>query len=139
MADLLNPHAELRRAAFGDLEAMRNLSGMAASTFDLEGCPLVLLEGLPFARMAAMHGHECDSSALFNLLGKAASAFAEIGDAETAAYLSAEAVAHLSRMADQGSDEAADTLSRFVSMCSPNEAEWGREIYSMMMEKGALA
>ena len=139
MSDLLNPHAELRRAAFGDLEAMRNLAGMSASSFEQDGCPLTLLEGLPFARMAAMHGHEYDSFALFNLLGLAARAFAEKGDAETAEYLSAEAVAHLSRMADQGSNEATDTLADFVSICSPREAEWGRAIYRLMMEKGALA
>ena len=122
LTDLETSFGLLRGAARGDIAAQRALADQAVSMVhnrpDLD--PVCLLnDGLIFARMAAMQGDVSDEGRVIAMLALVGDLCDEQGEHETGAPFAAEAIARISRMADQGVDLADLTLGRAADNATP--------------------
>jgi hypothetical protein len=94
---------------------------------------LVLLEGLVFARLAAAHGHEADTGLFVSMVGL----LAQVAGQDTHADEMGEAVARISRLADNGSELAGQMLGTFAESVSP-EAMVAAKEYAERLDGGKL-
>ena len=122
LTDLEASFGLLRGAARGDLAAQRALADQSVSLVrnrpDLD--PVWLLnDGLIFARMAAMQGDVRDEGRVIAMLALVGDLCDEQGEHETGAPFAAEAIARVSRLADQGVDLADVTLGRAADNATP--------------------
>lgn len=93
-----------------------------------------LLDGICFARLAAVHGHSEDRARLVELLGIAAEAHDRPDDRDLRDMLHAEAIANVSLLADEGVESAGANLSNLMEACSPSAVATSQEIGRMMAE-----
>ena len=122
LTDLEASFGLLKGAARGDIAAQRALADQSVSLVrtrpDLD--PVWLLnDGLIFARMAAMQGDVRDEGRVIAMLALVGDLYDDQGDHETGAPFAAEAIARVSRLADQGVDLADVTLGRAADNATP--------------------
>lgn len=133
MADeAFNPYPLLKAAAFGDAEAMRQLSRAAFAVGMQERNFVAINEALIFGRLAYARTHDpADAGSVVSML---ASAEHLVGpdEVELLTMLQSESIAHIAILADEGEDLAADNLERIVSDCLPAAAAAASDLREMM-------
>ena len=123
LTDLETSFGLLRGAARGDIAAQRALADQSVSLVrnrpDLD--PVWLLnDGLIFARMAAVQGNVHDEGRVIAMLVLVGDYCDEPGADQDGSPFIAEAIARISRMADQGVDLADVTLGKAADNATPD-------------------
>ncbi len=131
MSEVVNTYPILRKAAHGDLEALRTLAALGKQ----QGDPLALIEGLVFARLAyARSGETFDAGLQMELMGLAGTAYA---DEDARFTWHAEMIALVSRLADEHEPVADQHMNWFVETADRETAQAAQEIAALMAEEGA--
>lgn len=121
----LGPHAEVYHlAATGSLEAQRLLADSALQTRDEAArsggyTELSTIEAVFWSRLASGHGDERDAMRLSEALAHAGNVMGSVGLGELALGLTAEAVAIVRTLANDGYDEAIRTESKVLGNLTP--------------------
>lgn len=111
--------ATYRKASEGDIEAQRGLvNGLMA--LGVYGSPTVLIQAEAFARLAAARGEPDDAFQLIRVLALRVDDEIAAGRVPTARALMAEGIALLSRLADEGDEQAAEQLNEAVAIAGPD-------------------
>jgi hypothetical protein len=136
-----NPFVQLKAAAAGDLEAQRLLAMEAVRLVgernDLDPVS-VLLEGLPFARLASCHGDDGDKGLVLSMLSLAREFSIEAGDSGTADEFTAEAIARVSLLAEAGVQIADANLDLLIENASPDVLVMAKDYERRMRAAGGV-
>jgi len=118
MTALANPYQHVKAAAQGDVNAMRALADHSVAMLgqNVADPERTLLEGLIFARMAAVVGDNADKGRVLSMLALIG-CFAS-SEASEADYF-AEGIAMASILADRGEELAADGVNLLSEQASP--------------------
>ncbi len=131
MAEDFNPYPLLAKAAAGDVDAMRTLSGAACRQGVEESDLIAFVEALVFARLAYAATRNPDDAGMTLAILSLASEFCP-DEREMLFSWSAETVALASRLADQGDAFAEQHLSAIVAKCGAEATLAGKDILKMM-------
>lgn len=134
MSQPINPYPLLRRAARGDLEAMRSLAS-ACTKQGVEGGDLTALtEALIFARLAfARSGDVADAGLTVSTLALAVESCPD--ECELRSVWNAEGIALTSMLADQGNPIAEEHLAGLVEVSGKHAVRMSKTFVKLMAEE----
>lgn len=129
----LNPYAELKAAANGDLPTLHKLARAGIAMSVEGGDEWAVIEGLVFARLAyARSGGDAEAGLLISCLAVAAELAGRTGDEDAQVTWQGENLAFVSRLADQGVAIAERMLPSMMDNSLPASAVWAKELRKFM-------
>ncbi len=111
--------ATYRLASEGDLAAQRGLVNGLMALGVTGASKSILVQAEAFARLAAARGEPDDALQLIRVLALRVDDEIEVGNVGVARALMAEGIALLSRLADDGDEQAAEQLNAAAKIAGP--------------------
>ncbi len=130
-----NPFRYLSAAASGDIEAQRTLAERGIELAIAQGDLLTALDSAVFARLAAAQGSRGDKGRLLSILALASSLTSE-DEGDLRESLTAESLALVSLLADDGEECADQFLLSIAEHSTPTAVELSKHLRAAMLDKG---